>query len=630
MNHMYRALRSSQQWDVSTASLLRMSLLCIQRNYCFSKEIIDPPLSQGQDILLQNMRSATDVSDVLYAIKLHHAIMNNKHLMQAFRSIFSLQKSYSSNMSNGEVISSTGFRVLCETLKSNVRSLDTGEVLDALKTLSYLGVSSNSKLIQILLHALTKEINSLSLQQLLFFDFLLKDFSSSPIVEALRIALPVVVESNVKMKANKDNLSHLCDLLHYASKKDLSDTTVNFLVDSIMKKRRSFDFKTSKSIIRSLCDVKNPDGSHSPLLHCAIQVLIDNIHLCSYFDFDSLISKLASKYSAKNSYFYHEVLLDTASRYIISAGCKFEEAIWHLRKLQKFGHVSLEFLDFVSQTIERQPALLNDCDPLMLFTLVGGLAQADYHPAAWTMMEPLILRRALAHLDDIELPWVRFTRDLCTLHSWPMDLFCRLFSDDSLRMLHAKENITLSHLQLLSLYSSVVSLCDWYNGPHLPSEFIEKVAVLNYKPTRDFSLKGYISNVLKNKDGVVTGVMTRLGHFIDYLVIWRKEGYAESISHLQSSSQRIFVEDIAPPGGSLKLAFIHLPANSYTSNTAQFRGPTRMMIDSLECVGITVIPLSSIVWEELQENEKSPYILQQIKGRLSNWDSMTNSCSRVN
>ncbi|KAF6216894.1 hypothetical protein GE061_001244 [Apolygus lucorum] len=517
MNHMYRALRSSQQLDVSTASLLRMSLLCIQRNYSFSKEIMDPPLSQGQDILLQNMRSATNVTDVLYAIKLHHAIMNNKHLVQALRSIFALQKCYSSKMSNGEVVSSSGFRVLCETLKSNVRSLETGEVLDALKTLSYLGVSSDSTLIQILLHTLTKEINNMSLQQLSFFDFLLKEFTSSPIVEALRIALPHVVENNVKTKANKDNLTQLCDLLHYASKRELSTSTINFLVDSIMKKGRNLDLKCSKSIIRSLCDMKAPHGSHGPLLHCAIGVLMDNIHLCSFNELDSLLSKLATAYSPRNSYFYHEVLMETASRFIMGAGCTFEEAVWHLRKLHKLGHVSREFLDYVFQKVEREPALLENCDSTILFTLVGALAHADYRPAAWTTLKLVVVRSTIPHMKNFDLPWVRFARDLCTLQSWPMHLFCRLFGDNYLNMLDAKDNPCLSHLQLLSLYSCVTSLCENYNGRCLPQKFMDKVAVLNFKPAREYPMKAYISNVLGNEDGVITGVMTRQGHFIgDY------------------------------------------------------------------------------------------------------------------
>lgn len=239
-------------------------------------------------------------------------------------------------MSNGEVISSSGFRVLCETLKSNLRTLNTGDILDALKTLSYLGVSSSSKLVQIVLNVLTKEINSLSLQQLLFFDFLLKDCVSSPIVEALRIALPVVIDSNVRLKLDPDNITHSSDLLAYATRRNLSPTTVNFLIEAIWRKRRSIDAKTSRNIIRSLCEIDEPHDSHRPLLHYSINVLISNIRFFTFSDLDLLFSKLATRYSVKNSHYYHEELLDTASRFVINNSEDFKQATWLLRKFLKF------------------------------------------------------------------------------------------------------------------------------------------------------------------------------------------------------------------------------------------------------------------------------------------------------
>lgn len=48
---------------------------------------------QPVDLLMQNLRSASDTTDVLYNVQQHHAIMNNIHIMQALQTIFQLQKS---------------------------------------------------------------------------------------------------------------------------------------------------------------------------------------------------------------------------------------------------------------------------------------------------------------------------------------------------------------------------------------------------------------------------------------------------------------------------------------------------------------------------------------------------------
>lgn len=47
----------------------------------------------NQDILLQSLKSASSTDNILDLVSAHHKIMNNKHLMQAFRSLFVLQKS---------------------------------------------------------------------------------------------------------------------------------------------------------------------------------------------------------------------------------------------------------------------------------------------------------------------------------------------------------------------------------------------------------------------------------------------------------------------------------------------------------------------------------------------------------
>lgn len=239
-------------------------------------------------------------------------------------------------MSNGEIIESAGFRVLCEILKNNVRTLEIGEVLDAVKIVCYLGVQSSSKLLQILLHMLAREINSLSLQQLLFFDFLLKDLAPNPIVEALKIAIPLVVENNLTMKVDRDNVLLLSELLLFAVRKNLSLKTQDFLVENIVLQKRKIEVKSCKKIIRAFCDMKVPRVVYKPLFHHSINVFIDATDHKSYKDFSPLISKLALRYSPKNCIFYHEELLDTAVRCAISDTIPFSDAVLFQKRLSKF------------------------------------------------------------------------------------------------------------------------------------------------------------------------------------------------------------------------------------------------------------------------------------------------------
>lgn len=55
-------------------------------------EITSQELPATQDFLLQNLKNAANTNKVLELVSSHHKIMNKKHLMQALRSIFTLQK----------------------------------------------------------------------------------------------------------------------------------------------------------------------------------------------------------------------------------------------------------------------------------------------------------------------------------------------------------------------------------------------------------------------------------------------------------------------------------------------------------------------------------------------------------
>lgn len=104
------------------------------------------------------------------------------------------------------------------------------------------------------------------------------------------------------------------------------------------------------------------------------------------------------------------------------------------------------------------------------------------------------------------------------------------------------EHNVLDHLQLLSLYSSVASLCDMYTGPPLPKKVFDKAVELNFTARRGFPLKEYISAVFGRDAFVATGIMTRQGHSIGKW-LWRGRGKSYKDLHLLLSS-RLFYANV--------------------------------------------------------------------------------------
>lgn len=132
-----------------------------------------------------------------------------------------------------------------------------------------------------------------------------------------------------------DSLQYLTDLLHYATRKNLSAASL-FLIESLMKKRSEMDFKSARSIIRSICALKVDDVRHRSLLHHALDLMVESQSNCTYQDYDILISKMIPKYLARNYYFYHEEFMNAAINFVIKNNCGFNESVWMLRKATKF------------------------------------------------------------------------------------------------------------------------------------------------------------------------------------------------------------------------------------------------------------------------------------------------------
>ncbi|KAL1129890.1 hypothetical protein AAG570_012834 [Ranatra chinensis] len=279
---------------------------------------------------------------------------------------------------------------------------------------------------------IAKQVNELSLQQIIFLDFLLKDFEFCPLSEALKIALPIVFETHVETQAELKNISQLCKLLHFACRRHLSQQTVAFLIKSVLDEATRLDLKSAKIVVHSICELDTIDDNSVLLLHQALDVIVNNKSKCSYSDFDVILSKLASKFSQKRFYLYHENFLHSATSFIVERQRSFEEGVWIVKKASKFGFVNLKLLGYLAAKAERVPHVLSDCGTLILFSFVGGLSLADYRPNNWNILEPLILKNAFSHIGAVELPWMKFALDLCTLDCWPLKLLDSLFNCDFL------------------------------------------------------------------------------------------------------------------------------------------------------------------------------------------------------
>jgi len=99
------------------------------------------------------------------------------------------------------------------------------ETIAIFKTLLWLNVSSNSLLSQALLQMISKNVNKLTIQQLMFLTFLMKQCPSSPLVEALKLSTPVVFEATVRPSLDQGNPGSVLRAFLFAFYENVSEDT---------------------------------------------------------------------------------------------------------------------------------------------------------------------------------------------------------------------------------------------------------------------------------------------------------------------------------------------------------------------------------------------------------------------
>ncbi|XP_047115538.1 uncharacterized protein LOC124795518 isoform X1 [Schistocerca piceifrons] len=587
-----------------------------------SQDVSSHGVQTSRDLLMQNLKCTTDPKSLMEVVKVHHSIMNNKHVMQALRSLFELSKSESSHQAKQFVIQSAEFHKLCHTLKLQSRSLEINETIEALKIVSFLGLPSSSPLIQVLLQLVRYNVNELSLQHIVFLEFILKKFDSCPLVDALNIALPIVFEIQLPIKLDRENPSHMAEMLQYAVRNSLSDSIVSLLIDRLTGTCHKMDKKTAENITWVLLDVDRPVLSIPFLLRQTLNIVSENINSLSFDEVHALVSKVVKKYLKTSGNFYHEEFLDSCASYVIEKRCTLEKTCWILKKLTRLGHSSIKLLDYIANIVANDPNVLESAEPNTIFALTSGMSSANYGTKYWNVIEKSILKNKIMEEDKIELPWIKFTLELASLGCFHPPLLRRIFEEQFLRKFLARDYNLLDHLQLLMLFQAVITLFPSYSGPLPPDDIIQKASRLNGDNVNEFPLKGALEHGLGGASYLQTRFTTKLGHFIDHVIVMRKGGYPVAVNHSKDQEpMKQLIEDLIIPPDSKVILVLAFHRGCYTLNCKRLRGHFDMMCKGLEAMGYAVVPVSLSLWSDIPDYEKIPYLMQNIKSKCD----MTNS-----
>lgn len=98
-------------------------------------------------------------------------------------------------------------------------------------------VPHNSMITMKLLQMIKRDINVLDMNQIMFLSFLLRHYEGvrNPTIDALKIALPVVFEAQLKTKLDRNNVANLAEALIYCTRNEIavSRQSKDYIIDAL-------------------------------------------------------------------------------------------------------------------------------------------------------------------------------------------------------------------------------------------------------------------------------------------------------------------------------------------------------------------------------------------------------------
>lgn len=180
-------------------------------------------------------------------------------------------------------------------------------------------------------------INNMSLQQITFLHFLLKDLSQCPLVDALNIALPIVFETQVRRQVeDKVTIYWQVEFLNYVTKHKLSQETFDFIMSKIIKNINQLNPKMIHSLLCSLYHKDYSTLKYIDTINKCLQMYTSHLDYVTDFSYiEVILIRMIVKYFTESDVFYNERFINAIVEYIIKTQNKFENIGYLMKKLNK-------------------------------------------------------------------------------------------------------------------------------------------------------------------------------------------------------------------------------------------------------------------------------------------------------
>ncbi|XP_059472975.1 uncharacterized protein LOC132195172 isoform X2 [Neocloeon triangulifer] len=587
-----------------------------EEEFSILKENIHP-----KDALMQSMKSATSTDVLLQSVEKNEAGLNPNVAHMALRNLFVLHRGKHSSLSKEDIVVSKTFEKICKSVKSGLRLLSVNNQIETLKVLIYFGVPPTSIMVQSVLHLLKKQVNDLNISEIIFLHTLCRRSQQDSNIKSMEIALPLVFEANLKLKLEREKMSHVAEALDFATKYKVSNEAFDDLITTASK-LDIHGAREAYQVARGCTRISYQHPLKGKLCRNALDYIVDNFDQFYTDDIMMLLSHLAPQVK-KNPEMYHANFFKECVQRAIAEKFGLYKSIGFAKNLSKASYWSAELIDYICEELILHPDELKSNVWLSApIILINNISSSGYTPKKWDEVQP-ILFGILANLPEskFNFNWITIACDLARIGAFDDHVIQNVFDADYLSEVFSSGSSRLDHIQLEALYQAVKLFFPEYCGP-LPSEaLLKSILELKLEYETKFPLKGDLEIGFGGSRYILDNVITKLNFIADHAVLIRKGGFPVALNQNKAEDKEkeaIFLDNYEIPADSELLLILYMPKAAYSSvddgNTLKFR--EQFKLKALDKLGYKTLVVKETDWLALAEHERVAFLMQKIKEKM--------------
>jgi len=571
------------------------------------------PSEDGISVALSSISSFDQLFDL--TAQIDERRLEEVHLVPIMKLVYDLQKSFRTKYKPETLHDNSDFIRICQRLRKVAPTFhDINDLLNCMKTLSICRVPEDSLIYQTILHLIKEKVNDMSLEQIIHFNSLLED-SKDPLAKALKIALPIVFQTQLVTQLDKQNIDVMVDAMTYAAPRSLPEASIKLIADSITSYRGSISASQLFNLLWALSTMRDlKEKKCLPLLTLVKKRLSADIDEMDLPDLQAILVRMGTRHSATNrSYWYDEDICRAVARRVVSERWTSVATASVARTFTKFGFVDDDFLEYFAGALQKSlpPAPYDPYYLLAPFALTGSKALENYDSVVENILELCIKNK------EVNEKRLRLMIDCAVLGIYPQSVLQDVFNDVNNMKLRLTTNLDWYQLDILQ--RSVRIECPRYQGP-LPVAKLTQRARKMFNDSKFFA-KSPVENALRTALGgpqyLLNRMYTKMGHFIDHVVVLRPGGYpvATNAKDNEETKEVQYIEDVdATEGNQMILMKVYSPS-SYIANGDTLKGYNLLELRTLERLGYAVVAINSEKWTKLSEYERIPFLMLQIRSK---------------